>query len=93
MDGMFAFEVVAQDPQCRARVGRIRTPHGEFDTPAFMPVGSQAAVKALSQEDLETIGAEIVLANAYHLYLRPGLEVIGAAGGLHRFMSLSLIHI
>jgi queuine tRNA-ribosyltransferase len=87
MDLPFDFRVEAQDPNCAARAGRLTTPHGAVETPAFMPVGTQGSVKALSQEDLETVGASIILANAYHLYLRPGRELIAQAGGLHRFMS------
>lgn len=80
------FDIEARDPGCAARVGRLKLPHGEVETPAFMPVGTQASVKALSQEDLEALGAQIMLCNAYHLYLRPGTEVLEAAGGIHRFM-------
>ncbi len=83
----FTFEVLAEDPACGARVGKIRTPHGEIETPVFMPVGTQASVKALTQEDLREIGASIILGNAYHLYLRPGTEILEQAGGLHRFMN------
>lgn len=82
-----SFHVEAVDPSCGARVGRLHTPHGEIETPAFMPVGTQATVKAMSREDLETVGAQIILANAYHLYLRPGVDVLEQAGGLHRFMA------
>jgi queuine tRNA-ribosyltransferase len=81
------FEVEARDPQSRARAGRLLLPHGEVETPVFMPVGTQATVKALSREDLVGIGAQIILANAYHLYLRPGVDVLEAAGGIHRFMA------
>ncbi len=81
------FTIEARDPGCGARAGRIRTPHGEIETPVFMPVGTQGSVKALSQEDLRTLGARIILGNAYHLYLRPGTEVLERAGGLHRFMN------
>jgi queuine tRNA-ribosyltransferase len=69
-----------------ARRGVVHTPHGAIETPAFMPVGTQGAVKALTQRDLESLGAEIILANTYHLYLRPGAERIGRLGGLHRFI-------
>jgi queuine tRNA-ribosyltransferase len=68
------------------RLGRISTPHGSFSTPAFIPVGSQGSVKALAPTDLQEVGAEIILCNAYHLYLRPGTEVVKEVGGLHRFM-------
>lgn len=84
--GGFSFEIEARDTQTAARAGRLRTPHGDIQTPVFMPVGTQAAVKGLCQEDLLAVDAQIILANAYHLYLRPGVEVIQHAGGLHRFM-------
>jgi len=83
----FAFEVVAEDPRTQARAGLLHTPHGTVETPAFMPVGTQATVKTLTQQDLEEIGARIILGNAYHLYLRPGHRLVDRAGGLHAFMS------
>lgn len=83
----FQFDLEAQDPDCAARAGRLHTPHGVVETPVFMPVGTQASVKALSQQDLRTVGAQIILGNAYHLYLRPGTDVLEAAGGIHRFMN------
>jgi queuine tRNA-ribosyltransferase len=86
MTAPFRFEVLAEDSTTRARAGLMRLPHGDVETPAFMPVGTQGSVKALSQEDLREIGAEIILANAYHLYLRPGVDVLEAAGGLNAFM-------
>jgi queuine tRNA-ribosyltransferase len=70
----------------RARAGTLILPHGTVETPCFIPVGTQATVKLLTPEDLEGVGARIVLANTYHLYLRPGVEVLREAGGLHRFM-------
>jgi len=82
----FAFEIAKSDPT-GARRGRLTTPHGAIETPFFMPVGTQATVKGLTQEALEELGAEIILANTYHLYLRPGHEVIRKLGGLHQFMS------
>jgi queuine tRNA-ribosyltransferase len=82
----FAFDLLARDPGSAGRLGRFHTPHGSVDTPAFMPVGTQAAVKALSPDELRETGVQIVLANAYHLYLRPGADVVAEAGGLHRFM-------
>ena len=82
----FSFEVLKTDPT-GARRGRLTTPHGVVQTPFFLPVGTQASVKALTQEALEGLGAEIVLANTYHLYLRPGHELIRRLGGLHQFMS------
>lgn len=81
------FRVLARDPQTRARAGALRTPRGEVETPVFMPVATQASVKALSGEDLELLGCRAILANAYHLYLRPGTDLIKAAGGLHKFMT------
>jgi queuine tRNA-ribosyltransferase len=71
----------------RARLGRLELPHGVIETPVFMPVGTQATVKAMAPEELETIGAQIILSNTYHLYLRPGHEVVREAGGLHSFMN------
>jgi queuine tRNA-ribosyltransferase len=70
-----------------ARAGRIRTPHGDIETPMFMPVGTVATVKSLDQQDLEKLGAQIILGNTYHLFLRPGAELIAEMGGLHRFMN------
>ena len=81
------FELLNRDPGTRARRGRIHTPHGTVETPVFMPVGTQATVKAVGQDDLESLGAEILLGNTYHLMLRPGEDLIGALGGLHRFMA------
>ncbi len=81
------FKVLSQDKSCKARVCEITTSHGTFQTPIFMPVGTQATVKAIEQRELEEIGAKIILGNTYHLYLRPGLDVIGQAGGLHKFMN------
>jgi queuine tRNA-ribosyltransferase len=82
----FSFEIAKTDPT-GARRGRLTTPHGTVETPFFMPVGTQASVKALTQEALEELGAEIILANTYHLYLRPGHELVRKLGGLHQFMS------
>jgi queuine tRNA-ribosyltransferase len=82
--GPMRFELLAQDGA--ARRGRLEFPRGTVETPAFMPVGTYGTVKAMTPEDLEGIGAEIVLGNTFHLYLRPGLEVIAAHQGLHRFM-------
>lgn len=84
----FRFEVVAECSHTRARAGVLHTPHGAIETPVFMPVGTQATVKGLSPGDLaEDLGVKILLANTYHLYLRPGFETIRNLGGLHRFMS------
>src|SRR6266404_5862943 len=82
----FSFEIARTDAS-GARRGVLNTPHGPVDTPFFMPVGTQGAVKALRNEALEELGAQIILGNTYHLYLRPGHEVIRKAGGLHKFMS------
>ena len=82
----FGFEILATDPT-GARLGRLTTPHGVIDTPAFMPVGTAATVKGQTQEDLENLGVQILLSNTYHLYLRPGHELIRSMGGLHKFMA------
>jgi queuine tRNA-ribosyltransferase len=82
----FSFEVLRTDAT-GARQGRLTTPHGAIETPVFMPVGTQATVKSLRNEALEELGAQIILGNTYHLYLRPGHELIGKLGGLHQFMS------
>jgi queuine tRNA-ribosyltransferase len=80
------FQVIKQHSHSAARLGRLFTPHGEIETPAFMPVGTQGTVKALSPEDIIQCGSDIILGNTYHLYLRPGHAVIKSLGGLHRFM-------
>jgi queuine tRNA-ribosyltransferase len=82
----FRFEILAKDSLSRARVGRIETNHGSFSTPAFLPVGTQGTVKSLTPEELTEVGAQVILANTYHLYLRPGHEVIRKLGGLHTFI-------
>ena len=82
----FSFEIVHKSQETSARLGKIHTAHGCVDTPAFIPVGTQATVKSLTPEDLSHLGVQIILANTYHLYLRPGHDVISALGGLHRFM-------
>jgi queuine tRNA-ribosyltransferase len=84
---MSDFEIIARDTATRARSGRLTLGHGAVDTPAFMPVGTNATVKAVALPDLAASGVRLILSNAYHLYLRPGLEVIERAGGLHRFMA------
>ena len=81
------FELIKQCPDTGARAGRLHTPHGTFDTPMFMPVGTQGTVKTLSPEELKTMGAGFILGNTYHLFLRPGHETVRKAGGLHRFMN------
>ncbi len=84
---MLKFEILKKDHSSAARLGRIITAHGSIDTPVFMPVGTQATVKTLTPEELYEIGVKIILANTYHLYLRPGEELVAAAGGLHAFMN------
>ena len=84
---MFRFEVTSSDPSSSARAGVLHTEHGDIPTPVFMPVGTAGTVKALPHEFLEQLDARIILANTYHLYLRPGHERIARLGGLHRFMS------
>ncbi len=86
----FAFELKARDASTRARLGEVHTPHGSFETPVFIPVGTRATVKGLTPEMVEQTGTKIILANTYHLYLRPGHELIGRHGGLHRFMNWPL---
>jgi queuine tRNA-ribosyltransferase len=81
------FTITAKDTETRARAGRLTLAHGEVETPAFMPVGTNATVKAVELSALEAMGVRLILCNAYHLYLRPGLKVIERAGGLHRFMA------
>jgi len=83
----FSFTLMAVDGETKARRGKMLTPRGEISTPAFMPVGTQGTVKALTPETLLSLGAEIILANTYHLYLRPGHVLIHNLGGLHRFMN------
>ncbi|MGE9268722.1 MAG: tRNA guanosine(34) transglycosylase Tgt [Verrucomicrobiales bacterium] len=79
------FELLTTDPQSRARRGRLTTAHGVIETPIFMPVGTQGSVKTLHPDDLDALGAQIILGNTYHLWLRPGTEVIEQLGGLHKF--------
>jgi queuine tRNA-ribosyltransferase len=81
-----AFEILARDSASRARAGIVLTPHGAIPTPVFMPVGTHATVKAVAPDDLEAIGASIVLSNTYHMLLRPGPELVARFGGLHGFM-------
>lgn len=83
----FSFNLHTQDSQSQARLGTLSTPHGEIHTPTFMPVGTQATVKTLASEELVETGSQIILANTYHLYLRPGSDLVRKAGGLHDFMS------
>src|SRR5437773_7213403 len=81
------FEVRATDKSTKARSGRLKTGHGLIETPAFMPVGTQGTVKAVSSRELRELNTQIVLGNTYHLFVRPGLDVIRHFGGLHRFMN------
>ncbi|MCI7056141.1 MAG: tRNA guanosine(34) transglycosylase Tgt [Selenomonas bovis] len=80
------YELIAKDERTGARAGIIHTSHGSFETPIFMPVGTQASVKGVSPDELKDLGAGIILSNTYHLFLRPGMELIREAGGLHKFM-------
>lgn len=82
-----AFTVRKTSGNTRARLGTLETPHGMIDTPVFMPVGTQATVKTMDPRDLVEMGAEIILSNTYHLYLRPGSDIVAEAGGLHKFMN------
>jgi len=84
---MFEFELIKESSECKARLGKIHTNHGDIETPIFMPVGTKATVKAMTPEELKDIEAQIILSNTYHLYLRPGHDLIEEAGGLHKFMN------
>lgn len=84
---MSALTITHRDPQSKARAGILKTAHGELETPVFMPVGTQASVKLMGAEEVEAMGYKIILANTYHLFLRPGEKTLLEAGGLHRFMS------
>lgn len=81
------YELIKKDSRTKARRGRVNTPHGPIETPVFMPVGTAGTVKAMKPEEVRDLGAQIILGNTYHLYLRPGHEVVKAAGGLHKFMN------
>ncbi len=81
------FELLKTDPDTKARLGRLTTTHGVIDTPVFMPVGTQGSVKALDPRELREMGTQVILGNTYHLKIRPGLEIIRAAGGLHQFIN------
>ena len=83
----FSYKILHVCKQAGARVGELQTPHGKIITPIYMPVGTLASVKSLSPEELNTAGAQIILSNTYHLYLRPGQDIIKKAGGLHKFMA------
>jgi len=84
------FELLKTDPSSKARLGRLTTPRGIIETPVFMPVGTQGSVKALDPRELREMGTRIILGNTYHLSIRPGLEIIQQAGGLHRFIDWPL---
>ncbi len=86
MTPAITYELIAKDERTGARAGVVHTPHGSFETPIFMPVGTQASVKGVSPDELKDLGAGIILSNTYHLFLRPGMELIREAGGLHKFM-------
>ena len=86
---MFSFEIKAHCPNTRARVGSFQTPHGFVSTPRFMPVGTLGTVKGITSSQLKDVGAQMLLANTYHLHLQPGEQVIQDAGGLHKFMGWS----
>lgn len=81
------YELIKECSRSGARLGRLHTPHGTFETPMFMPVGTQATVKTLSPEELYEMGSQVILSNTYHLFLRPGHELVQKAGGLHKFMN------
>ena len=87
MSKALEFEILHKDAKTKARKGRITTLHGSIETPVFMPVGTQATVKAMKPESVEDTGAQIILANTYHLMLRPGSDIVREAGGLHKFMN------
>src|SRR6056297_3112148 len=83
----FKYELKYESKETNARLGKITTPHGEINTPVFMPVGTQATVKTLEPHELDETNSQIILSNTYHLYLRPGREIVKKAGGLHNFMN------
>ena len=83
----FSFQLLSKDPDSRARRGRFHTMHGVVETPVFMPVGTRATVTGLAPDEVRELGASIILANTYHLMLRPGAERVAGLGGLHRFMN------
>ena len=86
MGKAITYELIHQDKNSGARRGIVHTPHGDIQTPVFMPVGTQATVKSMTPEELKELGAQIILSNTYHLYLRPGEKIVKEAGGLHNFM-------
>lgn len=86
-DEFFSFELQKVDPETGARAGILHTPHGDIETPVYMPVGTQATVKGMLPRDIKEVGSQIILANTYHLYMRPGDDIVKRAGGLHKFMN------
>ena len=86
MQEQFSFKEIHICKQTGARVGEFTTPHGVIKTPVFMPVGTQATVKTLAPYEVEQLGAQIILSNTYHLYMRPGESIVEKCGGLHKFM-------
>ncbi len=84
---VFRYELIKEAKDCKARLGKIYTPHGVIETPIFMPVGTRATVKTMTPEELKDLRAQIILGNTYHLYLKPGHELVEEAGGLHKFMN------
>lgn len=87
MESPIKYRLIAESTETKARVGEITTPHGKIETPIFMPVGTKATVKGIKTNTLKDLEAQIILSNTYHLYLRPGVDIIKEAGGLHKFMN------
>ena len=87
MEQAITYELLHEDKNSGARRGIVHTPHGDIQTPVFMPVGTQATVKSMTPEEVKDLGAQIILSNTYHLYLRPGEKIVKEAGGLHKFMN------
>lgn len=85
-----SFELLKESSECNARLGKLHTPHGIIETPIFMPVGTRGTVKAMTPEEVKDLGAQIILGNTYHLYLKPGHKIVEEAGGLHKFMNWDL---
>ena len=84
---MFSFEIIQKDKKSRARIGKVTTSHGSFITPAFIPVATAGTIRALDNKDISGLGTSVILANTYHLHLRPGDLLIKKFGGLHKFMN------
>ncbi|KLD61602.1 queuine tRNA-ribosyltransferase, partial [Lactiplantibacillus plantarum] len=87
MEPAIKYRLIKKEKHTGARLGELITPHGTFPTPMFMPVGTQASVKSLAPEELDAMGAGVILSNTYHLWLRPGEQIVKEAGGLHQFMN------